>query len=223
MTDEAASTKKKKKTISLLTFSPIEKRDLLVSWISLSIAFAFVISPVFMKATELIYALPIALVAVGTGFVFHELAHREMAKSFGFVSEFRAWYPGLAIAIGLAIITAGQFMFAAPGATYFYGENVSRKQNGLISIAGPITNILLGVAMMILVAFTSNQFYQIILGQAAMINFWFALFNMIPIYPLDGSKVITWNAGYWFATISLAAILVFFPGILLGLLGLAFA
>ena len=98
---------------SIFYFSQQEGIDLLISWISLSIAFALMISPALLQISSIIVALPVAFLAVGTGFVFHELAHREAAKHYGFHSEFRAWYPGLAIAIGLVLISGGRF-FAAP-------------------------------------------------------------------------------------------------------------
>ena len=206
---------------SMIYFTPQEKKDLLISWLTLSLAFAVVINPVFFNIQNLFFSLPIALLAVGTGFVFHELAHREAAKYFGFHSEFRAWYPGLLIALGLAVVTMGQFIFAAPGATYFLGENVSRKQNGLISLAGPVMNIIMGVLLVLLtLVFIDTTIIQILLT-AAMINFWFALFNLLPIYPLDGSKVISWRPELWIFFIALSGILVFAPGLLFGLVGIS--
>ncbi len=205
---------------SFFYFSPQEKKDLLVSWLTLSLAFAVVINPVFFNISNLLFSLPVALVAVGTGFVFHELAHREAAKAFGFHSEFRAWYPGLLIALGLAIATMGSFIFAAPGATYFFGENITRKQNGLISLAGPVTNIILGILLLIIATLTSGQFIQTIFIYAGTINFWFALFNLIPIYPLDGSKVLPWKPEIWAVMIIISGILVFAPGLILGLIGI---
>jgi len=206
---------------SILHFSPQEKKDLLISWLTLSLAFAVVINPVFFNINNLFFSLPIALLAVGTGFVFHELAHREAAKYFGFHSEFRAWYPGLLIALGLAIATMGQFLFAAPGATYFFGENVSRKQNGLISVAGPATNVILGLLLLIMASLFADKTIQLIFVYAGEINFWFALFNMLPIFPLDGAKVLAWKPSIWVLMMIIAVVLVFAPGLIFGSLGLA--
>ncbi len=207
------------KKISILTFSPQEKKDLIVSWLTLSLAFAVMINPVFFNITSLIISIPIALVAVGTGFVLHELAHREAAKHYGFHSEFRAWYGGLAIAVGLAVVTQGQFLFAAPGATYFVGENVSRKQNGIISVAGPVTNLIVGL-ILVVIGSLFTDFIQLILVKAGLINFMFAAFNMIPLYPLDGAKVLEWKPLLWVGVILVAGILVLMPEILLISLGI---
>jgi Zn-dependent protease len=205
---------------SIFYFSPQERIDLLISWISLSIAFALMISPTLLQISNLIIAFPIAFLAVGTGFVFHELAHREAAKHYGFHSEFRAWYPGLAIAIGLVLISGGRFFFAAPGATYYLATNPTKKQDGIISIAGPVVNIIVGTILVIIGAIVPDSFLQFMFIQSGMINFFFALFNMIPIWPFDGSKVIAWRGEYWLIVTAIAAILVFFPGIVFGLIGL---
>jgi Zn-dependent protease len=201
-------------------FSKQEKIDLFISWITLSIAFALVINPVFFNLTELVVSLPIALIAVGTGFVFHELAHRQVARHFGFHSEFRAWYPGLVFALLLAIVSFGKFIFAAPGATYFFAHNVTRKQNGIISIAGPAINICLGIILLILSAIAIGNIMTTILVYAAMINFWFALFNLLPIYPLDGAKVLAWNPLIWVATAGISVVLVFMPNLFLAFFGI---
>jgi Zn-dependent protease len=39
------------------------------------------------------------------------------------------------------------------------------------------------------------------------VNSFLAVFNLLPIGNLDGSKVLTWNVGIWIATIAVAAIL----------------
>ncbi len=205
---------------SIFYFSPQERIDLIISWVTLSVAFALVISPIFLQISSLLVSLPIAFVAVGTGFIFHELAHREAAKHFGFHSEFRAWYPGLILAVFLAIVSGGRFIFAAPGATYFFGNNVTRRQNGIISVAGPITNIIVGTILILLTAIITDNFIRLVLFQSGMINFWFALFNLLPINPLDGSKVITWKTEYWLALMLLSGILVFFPELIFGLIGI---
>jgi len=213
-------TETKTRLQSILTFSKRERFDLLVSWITLSIAFALVISPIFLNLNDLMISLPIAFLAVGTGFIFHELAHREVAKHYGFHSEFRAWYPGLVFAIILAIVTMGQFIFAAPGATYFFAQSVSRKQNGIISTAGPAINLIIGIGLLLLAAIFTDKFILTVLVYAAMINFWFALFNLLPVYPLDGAKVLAWKPIVWIILIAVAALMVLRPNLVLGAVGI---
>ncbi|MDD3159460.1 MAG: site-2 protease family protein [Candidatus ainarchaeum sp.] len=196
---------------SIWYFSKQEKIDLLISWLTLSLAFAVVISPIFLGIPEFIISFPIALIAVGTGFVLHEMAHRQMARHFGFHSEYRAWYPGLVFAFFLALITKGAFIFAAPGATYFFGETVTTQQEGKISIAGPITNLVVGFILIFLFLFSHSSFWQIVLIKSALINFWFAAFNLIPFGPLDGAKVMKWNSRLWILVFAISALLALFP------------
>lgn len=175
-----------------------EKRDLLISWLTVSFAFAW-IGPVFFfsKIGDFFTRFLIILVAVGTGFILHELAHKYLAIHYGAHAEFRAWNMGLLFALLLAFFTSGQLVFAAPGAVYIFGEHISRKQNGLISLAGPVTNIVLGLVFLGLVPFAPNEFFGDLFQTGASINFWLGLFNLIPIFPLDGAKVLQWNALVW--------------------------
>ncbi len=185
-----------------------ERNDLLISWVTISIAFAFMLGPGLLNVVDFATFLPISFVGVGTAFVFHELAHRQVARKFGCHAEFRAWTYGLIIALVLPIITFGRFLFAAPGAVYIYGPNLTRKQNGIISLAGPATNIIVGIAFLSAfiysLAFLHLTPYILeMLATVARINLFLALFNLIPFPPLDGSKVIMWDVKIW--------ALVFFP------------
>jgi len=59
-----------------------------------------------------------------------------------------------------------------------------RKDAALISIAGPVSNILLAT---IIGLTTSNSiFYPLI-----YINLVLAIFNLVPVYPLDGEKILS--------------------------------
>ena len=193
-------------------FSKQEKIDLLVSWIVLSAAFMWLVNNRFIAlpgmslSMALSMSIPIALVAVGTGFVLHELAHRQTARHFGFHSEYRAWYPLLGLALVFAIFTG--WILAAPGATYFFGQNVSKKQNGIISAAGPAINLIIGILLLVISYFVGG-ILGMILGYASMINFWFAFFNLLPIFILDGTKIIQWNKGVWAILIIIAGFFAF--------------
>ena len=213
---------------SIWHFSKKEKTDLIVSWLVLSLAFTLVLIKVqFLgtllnngQAMSLTLAVPIALAAVGTGFVFHELAHRQAARHFGFHSEYRAWYQMLGLAVVIALISG--WIIAAPGATYFFGHNITRKQNGLISLAGPAINLVLGFIFLLIGIALLGSFVGNILIAVSMINFWFAFFNLLPILMLDGAKVAKWNPGIWIVSIAIAGVMVFMPGLFVSLISFAF-
>lgn len=176
--------------------------ELIGSWLVISVAFAWVMQTRTTGATlsqTFLPSLAIALVAVGTGFIFHELAHKYASIHYGAHAEFFAWPLGLGIALLLAF-TIG-IVFAAPGAVYIMAPQLSKKQNGIISAVGPITNILIGLVFfvlgVILAAIAPQSFLQEIAWGAFQINFWLAFFNMLPIFPLDGSKVFAWDKKIW--------------------------
>ncbi len=194
-----------------MVMNSTERNDLIVSWLTLGFAFSLLISNDWLNLMSFAEAIPIALLAVGTGFVFHEMAHRQMARSYGFHAEFRAWTQGLIFAVLIAFISGGRFIFAAPGATYIFATNISREKNGKISFAGPAVNMVLGFILIFLSLLSTSELAFKILFNAAWINFWFAFFNLLPLGPLDGTKVFMWNKGVWIAGILVAGTMALFP------------
>ena len=175
---------------------------MIISWFTISVAFAFILGKSFLNLEEFSSFLPISFIAVGTAFIFHELAHRQVAKHFGCHAEFRAWKLGLIASIALPLLTMGRFLFAAPGAVYIYGPHVTRKQNGLISLAGPATNIVTAVLFFSFLIYSSffisfDPYVLKLISTVVQINLFLAFFNLIPFPPLDGSKIINWDVKVW--------------------------
>ncbi len=170
-----------------------ELMELLLSWITLSIAFAWDINPV-----TFLHNLPYFLIGVGTVFILHELSHKYTAHYFGYPARFMMWWPGLIFSLLFAIVTNGRYIFAAPGAVYVFGHP-SVEEDGKISAAGPLTNLLLAYLFFLLSPL--SPLFLFLSKINAMIGF----FNMMPFYPLDGSKVLAWNP-LVFAVILLAFI-----------------
>lgn len=176
-----------------------EISDLVISWLTVSLAFSLVIrnglASVLGFPNDFLLAFVISTVSVGTGFIFHELAHRTVALKYGAQAEYRAWTAGLVLALFSALMG---FVFAAPGAVYIYGQNITKKQNGFIALAGPITNGAVALMFMaIATTLSPNSILHLIVSYAAYINIFLGMFNMIPVPPLDGSKVIKWNFAAW--------------------------
>lgn len=191
-----------------------EKRDLIVSWLTVSFAFAWAGPQIFFSSRifgDFLFNFFVVLIAVGFGFILHELAHKYVSLHYGVHAEFRAWNFGLVLAVLFAFLTNGVFTFAAPGAVYILGE-VSRKQNGIISLAGPLTNIVIGLAFSAVAFLFAGSIVSEIAGYVAYINFFLAAFNLLPIPPLDGSKVINWNALVWAVFFIPLALFIFLPG-----------
>ncbi len=179
-----------------------EEFDLFIAWIAISLAFAIIflrdtgrVDPV----TALLF-LGISLFTVGIGFILHEMAHKFTAIKYGFWAEFRKDNTMLLVAVALAALVG--VVFAAPGATVIYdsnGRGISREQNGKISVAGPMVNLLLCIPFAALLIFggSGNLFTGNIITMTGMIglqvNAMIAAFNMLPVSVLDGRKVFAWN------------------------------
>lgn len=178
---------------------------ILVSVITIALAFSLFKSEVFDP-----YYFFLVLVTVGSAFILHEMAHKYVAIHYGAHATYRAWTIGLFLALVMAFITKGGFVFAAPGAVYIFG-NVTRKQNGIISLAGPLTNLALAALFFIVLLFAPGLQELAMTGVA--VNLFLGAFNMIPIYPMDGSKVLAWNQTVWLGVFGVFAVLLLGFGI----------
>ncbi|WP_327052075.1 zinc metalloprotease [Halomicrococcus gelatinilyticus] len=203
-----------------MKFSGREVRDLLVAWLALGVAFTFFFERDLVRAlmsggvppVQFGSVLVLSLTTAGVAFLLHELAHKVVAVRFGQLAEFRADYGMLFLAVAGGL--AG-FLFAAPGAVYHQGRSTLRE-NGLIALAGPVTNVALGFLFLPLVfvgGFVTDVGYR-----GAQINFILAGFNMLPWGPLDGNTVRKWSTPVFVAVLVptvLLALFVMFPTLFL--------
>lgn len=198
-------------------FSRTELRQLGIAILGLSTAFTIAMVTPFLGGpvdvtgnvvTDVLFYFAAALVAVASGVGLHEIMHKIVAERYGHWAEFRYSVRGLMMAFLFAFVG---FIFGAPGATYISGA-VTPRQNSWISAAGPLTNIVLGVVFLgIIIALYPIAFVgtlagllAFLFGIAASVNLILAIFNMIPIMPLDGAKVWAFNKGTWLAILIVA-------------------
>jgi Zn-dependent protease len=193
-----------------IRFGRTETIHILIAVAVLTFAFAMVFYGGVLTAFEGVeviafaVALGVSFVIVLTGFLLHELAHKFVAQRNGAWAEFRIFPLGLIMAL---IFSLTGFVFAAPGAVYIQG-NISRRQNGIISLAGPLTNLVIGGLFLVgwlLIPGTGLLIF--VLGQVGLVNLLFAAFNLIPIPPFDGSKVASWNIGVYLGILAVAVLL----------------
>ncbi len=214
-------------------FSATEIRQLGIAILALSAAFTVVtLNPIFGGILNLdlfsnpfvgiVFFFLAALVSVASGVGLHEIMHKVTANRYGHWAEFRYSRQGLLMAFLFAFLG---FIFGAPGATYIAGM-VTPEQNGKISAAGPLTNIVLGLGflgLLFALAPAAQTVYIaflafVLLEYAASVNLILAGFNLIPLMPLDGAKVWRWNKGIYAGLVLVVLVLLFYAvvnGILL--------
>jgi Zn-dependent protease len=189
-----------------MKFSSAEIIEIAKAWLAISIAFAIVLGKSDIFSSSFLLNFVASSITVGLGFLLHELAHKMLAQKYGCFAEFRAFNFMLVLAIASSFFG---FIFAAPGAVFISGH-VTTSRNGKISLAGPLTNIVLSLIFLILL-FTINTdgLFKYFLATGLKINALLAAFNMIPIMPFDGAKIILWDKKiYWIATISAIALFI---------------
>ncbi len=194
--------------------SPEEKKNLSIAILALTAALTMAMFGGFTRMLGEFneepwvvgYIALVAFVSTTTAFFLHEMAHKFVAQHYGCWAEFRYSQQGLLIAMVLAAIAG--FLFAAPGAVYIAGR-IDKRQNGIISIAGPLTNVVVAAAAIPILIYMGGiiaaGFYTVI-----YFNAFLAIFNMIPVMPLDGAKVVRWNVGVYIGALAAMGALMYF-------------
>lgn len=140
------------------------------------------------------------LLAVLMAITFHETAHGYIAYRLGdptAKNQGRLTLNPIAHLdpIGALMMFVFGFGWAKPvPVNPFYFEGDRTKGMMLVSVAGPLTNLIISfAAYFIYVAgsgFAGIPFLSIFLSTTVTLNIYLAVFNLIPIPPLDGSKIL---------------------------------
>ncbi len=101
--------------------------------------------------------------------------------------------PGLLLFMFLSGMTKSLFLFgwAKPVPVNFARLNSPKRDMMLVAIAGPVVNIALAFVLAQVLRSETFTDYATILKWALEMNLVLAVFNMIPIPPLDGSRVVS--------------------------------
>ncbi|MEA3430254.1 MAG: site-2 protease family protein [Nanoarchaeota archaeon] len=184
--------------------SNVEIKDLVKALIGISLAFSVAFTGGRVLSTEFMFAFVMSLLVVGIGFIFHEFAHKILAQKYGCLAEFRSNDSMLFIAV---LIAFSGFIFIAPGAVMIGGRRITREENGKISAAGPLTNIVLALIFYGLSLILRGDFIPAVMEYGFMLNGLLAAFNMLPVGNFDGRKVLKWNKLVWVVMMLVSAIL----------------
>lgn len=108
--------------------------------------------------------------------------------------------PFLTILLPLMLAVVGAPIFGGAKPVPFNPDRVRHGEWGaaLVALAGPLTNLLIAFVVFGIAAilgdnpsyFSSSSILSTILSYGVVINLGFFIFNMIPLPPLDGSRVL---------------------------------
>ncbi len=137
--------------------------------------------------------------------VLHEVSHGLAARALGDKTAERAGrltlnplvhldlYGSILLPLGLWFLSGGTFFFAAAKPVPYNPYNLKNQQWGpaAVGAAGPITNLVLAILFALVArGFGVNSAIAYIAVRVVIINCSLAIFNLVPIPPLDGSKIL---------------------------------
>ena len=134
-----------------------------------------------------------SILIAAPGIVIHELFHKFFAIGFGAGASFQLFPIGIALGLILRLIRS-PFVLLAPGFVVISQDaGITSAQMALIAFGGPLVNLLLWLLPTFILRTRKrklSRIWAIFLFYTASINMWLFIFNMLPIPPLDGSKVL---------------------------------
>jgi putative peptide zinc metalloprotease protein len=117
-------------------------------------------------AYSILFSLEFALALIGV-LIFHEYGHLRAMKKFG-------------------IPTKGMYLIPFVGGLAVGDSPKTRWQDVYISMMGPIYGLIMTIVFYLVYLLTGSHFAGLVASVSALVN----LFNLIPVHPLDGGRVV---------------------------------
>ena len=158
-----------------------------------------------MTFDQIIHIVAVYSIPVLFAISLHEAAHGYVARYFGDPTAAEAGrltanplahidpFGTVLLPILLSIAGIVPFGFAKPVPVDFSRLRNPRKQMAFVALAGPMANFAMGLMWMILsvVAGLHGPLFSDIVKAGVMVNAAMFVFNLIPIPPLDGGRIMT--------------------------------
>ena len=195
----------------------IDKRILyiIIAIFAVSTIIQYVQNP--MELLALLLTLPGVIVAI----TFHEFAHAFVADKLGDDNPIRQGRLNLnplshIDPVGFFMLIFAHFGWGKPveiNPTNFNRKRSMSAQEALVALAGPVMNLIIAIILTIVLfainAFTptfiistAGMLVVLTLQMAISVNIGLGVFNLIPLPPLDGSKILMhflpYNSKAWF-------------------------
>lgn len=151
-------------------------------------------------------------------FIVRESAHKIGALQIGYRVEYKMWTWGLLLGFVFALVSRGKIWILLPGGFIVhhlaghrlgwmrYGINYFAM--GVVSLWAPISNIIL-----VMIFKTINNFvHNPVIDKLILLNIALAIWTMLPIPPMDGSKIFYGSRLFYaftFSSVIAAAILLY--------------
>lgn len=156
---------------------------------------------------QVLYLLIILIIIIGS-VILHELAHGIVAYWLGDKTAKYAGrltfnpikhidpYMSILVPVMLYLLNAPVFGGAKPVPVNYRNLKWHEWGMALVALAGPFTNFLLAFIFFLIGHFSGaltgsgNEIFGFIVAKTVLINLGFMIFNLIPIPPLDGSRIL---------------------------------
>lgn len=177
-------------------FTPLEIRSLIIAILITAFVFSF---KEWGYGAEFSFGVGMfnyfnAILIVTLSFLVHMCIQRVWSLGIGYRLEWKMWTFGLLFALIMAFLTNGAIWLILPGGLIvhhmaghrlgWFRYGINYWTIGLIAVTGIFATILLAALFKVLSAFVTNSLIE----KAISFNIAYALYSLIPLPPIDGSR-----------------------------------